>query len=285
MTLAPTVLAAASLAIAALLCAAGRGSRARLPAILGSQRAAVAAAVTATARRLAARAEASPWCACAAGGSCCGTVAAIGHGPVAGIVIAAYAGLAVLVLLRRRAFQADRRALVAALDGIAGVAGDVRAGVNPAASLGAAMPMLIGASRGGDSATVADLDGWLDATPRGQVLARFVAACRLAEQTGAPLADVLERLDGEVRSAERVRASASAHAATAHATAVLLAALPLAGVGLGHAIGTDPLAVLLHTPVGAACALAAVALQLVGLAWTARLARIEPEQIEIPGER
>ncbi|MQA25341.1 MAG: hypothetical protein GEU94_07700 [Micromonosporaceae bacterium] len=234
---------------------------------------------------MAARAEASPWCACAAGGSCCGTVAAIGHGPVAGIVIAAYAGLAVLVLLRRRAFRADRRALVAALDGIAGVAGDVRAGVNPAASLGAAMPMLIGASRGGDSATVADLDGWLDATPRGQVLARFVAACRLAEQTGAPLADVLERLDGEVRSAERVRASASAHAATAHATAVLLAALPLAGVGLGHAIGTDPLAVLLHTPVGAACALAAVALQLVGLAWTARLARIEPEQIEIPGER
>ena len=39
-------------------------------------------------------------------------------------------------------------------------------------------------------------------------------------------------------------------------------------------MGADPLRILLHTPIGAACAGVAVLLQLVGLAWTNRLARV-----------
>ena len=65
--------------------------------------------------------------------------------------------------------------------------------------------------------------------------------------------------------------SAAAQAAGARATAWLLAGLPVGGIALGYGIGVDALDVLLHTPIGAGCAIAAAALQLAGLAWAERL--------------
>jgi tight adherence protein B len=50
--------------------------------------------------------------------------------------------------------------------------------------------------------------------------------------------------------------------------------MPAAGIGLGAAIGVDPVRVLLHTTPGGVALCSAVALQLGGLAWTARLARV-----------
>ena len=106
-------------------------------------------------------------------------------------------------------------------------------------------------------------------------MAGLSAAWRLSEQTGAPLADVLDRLDGHLRATDRVRASASAQAAGARASSALLAAMPVAGVGLGTAVGVDAWPILLHTPLGAACLTGAGLLQLAGVAWTVRLARVE----------
>ncbi|WP_325049919.1 type II secretion system F family protein [Micromonospora radicis] len=97
------------------------------------------------------------------------------------------------------------------------------------------------------------------------------AAVRLADRTGAPLAELVERIEADARSADRALAAAAAQAAGARATAWLLAALPLGGVALGYGIGVDPLQVLLYTPIGGACAVAAIALQLVGLVWADRL--------------
>ncbi|PWR15185.1 hypothetical protein DKT69_12325 [Micromonospora sicca] len=97
------------------------------------------------------------------------------------------------------------------------------------------------------------------------------AAVRLADRTGAPLAELLERIEADARAADRGLAAAAAQAAGARATAWLLAALPLGGIGLGYAIGVDPVAVLLHTPVGGASAVAAVGLQVGGLLWAERL--------------
>lgn len=97
------------------------------------------------------------------------------------------------------------------------------------------------------------------------------AAVRLADRTGAPLAELLERVEADARAFDRGMAAAAAQSAGANATALLLAALPLGGVALGYGIGVDPLAVLLHTPVGAACALAAMGLQAGGLLWAERL--------------
>jgi tight adherence protein B len=76
---------------------------------------------------------------------------------------------------------------------------------------------------------------------------------------------------------ERVRLAAAAHAAGTRATAGLLAVLPVAGIGVGYGMGADPLAVLLGTPLGAGCALAALLFQVAGLVWTDRLSRLGGE--------
>lgn len=100
------------------------------------------------------------------------------------------------------------------------------------------------------------------------------AAVRLADRTGAPLAELVERIEADARSTDRGLAAAAAQAAGARATAWLLAALPLGGIGLGYGIGVDPLDVLLHTPIGGGCAIVAVALQVVGLLWADRLGAV-----------
>ncbi|MGK5737332.1 hypothetical protein [Micromonospora sp. URMC 103] len=103
-------------------------------------------------------------------------------------------------------------------------------------------------------------------------LDRLVAAAvRLAHRTGAPLADLVERIEADARASDRGLAAATAQAAGARATAWLLGALPLGGIGLGYGIGVDPVRVLLHTPVGGVCAVLAVALQMMGLLWAERL--------------
>ena len=197
-------------------------------------------------------------------GSAAGTIVA---GPVAGLVLAVYGALGARAVVRR----AGRRRAVAArsrsLDHLDALAADLRAGlaVGPlAADSDASAITGAGRSRAGYQESRA---GSLD--PR---LAELTAAVwRLAEQTGAPAADLVERIESDARAADRSRATAAAQAAGAQATALLLAALPIGGIALGYGIGVDPLQVLLHTPLGAACAVGAVLLQCGGLVWADRL--------------
>ncbi|WP_233604193.1 hypothetical protein [Micromonospora sp. HM5-17] len=183
----------------------------------------------------------------------CGAVAgAVLAGPVAALVLATYAGLAARVGCRRRAGRLARRMRRVQLDGLAALAADLRAGLPPSALLSA--------------------PAGVDPAPSSVRLAELTrAAVRLAEQTGAPLAELLERIEADARAMDRGLAAADAQAAGARATAGLLALLPLGGIALGYGIGADPLRVLLHTPVGAACAVGAIVLQLAGLAWAERL--------------
>ncbi|MEU4238872.1 hypothetical protein [Actinoplanes sp. NPDC026619] len=169
-------------------------------------------------------------------------------GPVAAVVTAAYSGLAGRALLRRAARRRDGASRVAALDGLSALAADLRAGLPPAARA--------------VSALSSDRIGRLTSS-----------VWQLAERTGAPAADLVERIEADARAADRAAAKASAQAAGAQATALLLAGLPVGGIGLGIAIGADPLDVLLHTPIGAACAAGAVVLQCGGLLWAERLAQ------------
>jgi tight adherence protein B len=173
-------------------------------------------------------------------------LALIAGGAVAAVVAAAYTGLAGRALIRRSARRRAAAERSAALDGLAALAADLRAG------------LIVGAPAG---------------EPRDGRIARLTAAVwRLGERTGAPAADLVERIEADARAADRAAASAAAQAAGAQATAFLLAALPLGGIGLGVAIGADPVHVLLHTPVGGACAVVAVLLQCGGLLWAERLA-------------
>ncbi|MCW3843602.1 hypothetical protein ONA70_26205 [Micromonospora yasonensis] len=165
-------------------------------------------------------------------------------GPVAALVLAAYAALGARAVRRRHVGRAADQARRRELDQLCTLAADLRAG----------LPV-----------TLALVDG----PDRVARLAR--AAVRLADRTGAPLAELLERVEADARATDRGFAAAGAQAAGARATAWLLAALPLGGIGLGYAIGVDPVTVLLHTPVGGGSALAAVALQIGGLLWAERL--------------
>ena len=93
----------------------------------------------------------------------------------------------------------------------------------------------------------------------------------IAERTGAPAARLMELLGEELRAQQRGRAAVAAQTAGSHASARLLAALPLAGIALGEGIGAQPLSFLLYTPYGAACVAAAVTLQGLGLKWAGRI--------------
>ncbi|MFI7539692.1 hypothetical protein [Actinoplanes sp. NPDC049599] len=183
------------------------------------------------------------------------TVGLLLGGPVAALVLALYGALGARAAVRR---AAHRRAAVArsrSLDDLNALAADLRAGL----AVGPAQGTLPG------SGAVVD-------PPEARLAELTAAVWRLAEQTGAPAADLVERIEADARAGDRSRATAAAQAAGARATALLLAALPIGGIGLGYGIGTDPLHVLLRTPLGGLCAVAAVLLQGAGLLWADRLA-------------
>jgi tight adherence protein B len=191
----------------------------------------------------------------------CGLVGAVGGlllaGPVGSAIAGAYAVLGAVAWANRRSERRSAAARTAAVDAIGALAADLRAGLPAATALVEALPALRPA---GD--------------PTVTRAARLVGgAMQVADRLGAPLAVLLERVDTDLRAAERSRATVTAQTAGARATAWLLAALPLGGVGLGYGMGGDPGRVLLHTPLGAGCALGALLLQCAGLAWTARLCR------------
>uniref|UniRef100_UPI0038B34BFA hypothetical protein n=1 Tax=Micromonospora acroterricola TaxID=2202421 RepID=UPI0038B34BFA len=180
-----------------------------------------------------------------------GGVGAALAGPVAATAVAGYGTLTVRALLRRQANRHAERIRRRALDQLCGLAADLRAGlpVPPAVEIVTA--------------------GGRDGSDRlGQLTS---AAVRLADRTGAPLAELVERIEADARATDRGLAAAEAQAAGARATAWLLAALPIGGIGLGYGIGVDPVAVLLHSTVGGVCAVLAVVLQVIGLLWAERL--------------
>ncbi|WP_338106229.1 hypothetical protein [Micromonospora zingiberis] len=232
-------------------------------------------------------------------------IAGLLAGPVAALACAGYGGLGVRALSRHDAAALRTRTRRERLDQLCALAADLRAGlpvpvaaqalglVRPVPSappdltdptgsakrssgtVGTAQAALPATTEFGESAPSGDLP--VPAHPavlpdRPGQLAQ--AAVRLADRTGAPLADLIERIEADARSIDRGRAAAAAQAAGARATAWLLAALPLGGIGLGYGIGVDPLQVLLHTPIGAGCAAAAIALQVVGLLWADRLGTV-----------
>lgn len=200
-------------------------------------------------------------------------------GPVAAFVVAAYTALLVRGARHRQLARRRTGLRAGELDALCAFAADLRAGLPPVL-LGGVGP---DAGRAGANPRPrAGADGWAPA-PDDPVRHRVTdyrvsclasAAVGLAESTGAPLADLIERIEADARAADRAAATASAQAAGVRATAWLLAALPVGGISLGYGIGVDPLRVLLHTPAGACCAVSAVLLQVTGLLWAERLARL-----------
>ena len=169
------------------------------------------------------------------------------------------------------------------LDLLAGLAAELRAGSQPRDALAvvsASVPALLAPVAAAARSPVADPAAALDLAarePGAAALADLAVAWRVVADTGAGLAGVVDRVAAGARAEAAVRREVASQLAGPRATAALLAGLPLAGVGLGAALGADPLGFLLEARPGRICLLAAVLLVAAGGAWTEVIAaRAEP---------
>lgn len=265
---------AALFAAALLVLLPHRPGRGRLSALPHTGRATALAAARSRLTRLGRSARLAAFL-----GAGCGAMVGLSlAGPVAGLTAGAYCWFGVRALLRHRAGQVAARIRADALDAVTALADDLRAGLAPAGALGRAWPRLAGDGPAGESAEIVPDDpGPMlrrdGERARADITGRLAAAWDLARGTGAPLAELLDRLQDDLTDRERLRRKADAQTAAARMTAVLLALLPVAGIALGYGIGADPLRILWHTTIGALCTVVALALQLAGVTWTGRLTR------------
>lgn len=102
----------------------------------------------------------------------------------------------------------------------------------------------------------------------------IIAASRLSAEVGAPLVDVLDRLRSTLEADDEIASERAAALAGPRASARILAWLPLAGLGLGAAIGADPISVFADGGVGSAVMLAGLGCHLAGRALSRRLVRL-----------
>lgn len=109
---------------------------------------------------------------------------------------------------------------------------------------------------------------------------RSVAACWFAaERHGLALADAVCGIEEGLRAEHARMRAVEVELAAIRATIMLLAALPAFGLGLGLALGADPLGTLLHRSAGQLGLVFGIALDLAGLLWTDRLvAGLRPEE-------
>ncbi|MYQ42081.1 MULTISPECIES: type II secretion system F family protein [unclassified Streptomyces] len=224
----------------------------------------------------------------------CAPVAAV-LAALGGSVLPLLAGAVAVPLvrrwLRRRAQRREQEKAADAVTALCGaVIGELRAGREPGRALlaaarntgapsGARSAEALGA---GESAVLAaarfggDVAGALREAAAGpglEGLAGMAACWRVAVNGGAGLAAGLARLERALRGERRRREELRAQLAGAWSTVALLALLPAVGLGLGAALGADPLGVLLHSPGGLVCLVAGGLLEAAGLFWASRIVR------------
>ncbi|MFC4908953.1 type II secretion system F family protein [Actinomadura gamaensis] len=119
---------------------------------------------------------------------------------------------------------------------------------------------------------VAHLDHLAATQPGAESLRLLAATWRLGAERGGTLATVLDGLATALRDEETQRQEIAVHLAAPRATARLLAVLPVLGLAMATALGTNPLPFLLTTPPGLACLTTALTLDAAGLWWTSHLA-------------
>jgi tight adherence protein B len=181
--------------------------------------------------------------------------AALGAGaavPVLPAVAGATAGATGAALLAANGRDRRQRQEASALvESVGLLAADLRAGAEPAEALRS-----------------------LGADPAAQAVARHravTAVWAVAGASGAPTAAVLDQVERDLRTRDQQRREVGAQLAGARSTGAMLAVLPVLGLGMGAAMGADPLSVLLGTTPGQLALVAGVALDAVGVLWTMRI--------------
>lgn len=172
-------------------------------------------------------------------------------------------------LLGRRREAAERRRSVVALCRV--LATELRAGQPPEEALRVSV-----AESGPALLPVTDaesLRGAAESDPDLWALA-YVAVCwEVAADTGAGLAEVVDTLADSLTEQEEQRDEAIARTNGPRTTALVLSGLPVVGVVMSAGLGGSPLEFLFTTPLGVACLVSGIALNLLGTWWTLRMLR------------
>ncbi|MFC9439904.1 type II secretion system F family protein [Nocardia sp. NPDC057030] len=212
-----------------------------------------------------------------------------GAGVVAVLVLGAGAFLAVAMVVgtvgfRVRRVRLDRRRDAECgylLDALEAVIGELRVGAHPSAAAevaaregrgesARAFAVSAGRSRLGGSA--AEGLRQPDSIVAGE-LSRIADAWQVAEQHGLALAELLSAARTDLVGRIRFHGRTTAALAGPRATAGVLAALPLLGIGLGQLMGAAPLHVLFASSAGAVLLPLGAALACAGLLWTDAITR------------
>lgn len=188
------------------------------------------------------------------------------------------------VLMRRRAFRHEGVDAADMADTVQQLAVLLQAGASPAAAwrhlaasgLAPQAVPVSAAVEGGASIAEALRE-------RGSAWSGLATAWHIADVVGAPLAGALRTYAEAVRdaaqTADDVRVALSEPAATAR----LMAWLPPLGLGLGFALGFDPLGALVAGPLGWACLAGGLLLMFAARRWTASLVRRAQPPPGVPG--
>lgn len=179
---------------------------------------------------------------------------------------------------RRARRAAEATALQAALDVLAG---ELRAGAHPVVAFETAAAEVVDdvavALRGVAARARLGVDvpaGLHAAAARSAVPAywfRLAVSWDLASRHGLAIATLMRTAHRDVVEREQFESRVAAGMAGARATAMVLAGLPVLGMGLGQLVGADPVRFLLSGGLGGALLVVGAALACAGLLWSDRI--------------
>lgn len=200
-------------------------------------------------------------------------------------MVAVALGMLFGTLLVRRRIAARRRRRTeegASLQGVLDVlVGELRIGAHPVAAIDAAAQEADGptaaslgavaarAVLGADVAEGLRTEGESSASPGHWN--RLAVCWQLAQTHGLAIATLMQAAQRDITERERFRGRVEAGMAGARATAAILACLPLLGVLLGHAIGAEPLTLLMSGGFGGWLLVAGTLFVCCGLMWSDRI--------------
>jgi tight adherence protein B len=187
---------------------------------------------------------------------------AVASGASVPTTAAGLAATGLVLSLRRRQSRAGAiaRRRAAVVDLTYAAAGELRAGREPREALRLTIPVLATGDPQWQAAFDRDLAGPMASAelplreaaglPGADNVRYLAAALGVAQTSGGRVVAVLERLGAAMDADEELRQELDAAMAGPRASMVLLAGLPVLGIGLGQAMGAAPLRVLLHRPLG-----------------------------------
>ncbi len=180
------------------------------------------------------------------------------------------------ILRRRRAALAAQRRGERVLGVCEAIASDLTAGQPPSAALERAarewdeLAPVAAAGRMGADVPGALRD--LASRPGAGQLRRVAATWQVAHDTGAGLAAAMRAAGDAIRAERRTTRLVATELAAAHATARMLAVLPVGVLLLGAGVGGDPVGFLLGSTPGLVVLAAGLGLSFAGLSWLDRIA-------------